>query len=67
MVAIKLCALAPNFSTGFYKVATPANWNNGDDCVVVPAVATADILGIFPKGYKEIKPYLRMTPQPNLE
>ena len=46
---------------------TPANWNNGDDCVVVPAVATADIPGIFPKGYKEIKPYLRMTPQPNLE
>ena len=53
--------------TAYYKVATPANWNNGDDCVVVPAVATADILGIFPKGYKEIKPYLRMTPQPNLE
>jgi len=56
-----------HFTTGFYKVDTPANWNNGDDCVVVPAVATADIPCIFPKGYKEIKPYLRMTPQPNLE
>ena len=52
--------------TAYHKVATPANWNNGDDCVVVPSVATADIPGIFPKGYKEIKPYLRMTPQPNL-
>lgn len=52
--------------TAYHKVATPANWNNGDDCIVVPSVATADIPGIFPKGYKEIKPYLRMTPQPNL-
>jgi alkyl hydroperoxide reductase subunit AhpC len=52
--------------TAYHKVATPANWNNGDDCVVVPSVATADIRDIFPKGYKEVKPYLRMTPQPNL-
>jgi len=52
--------------TAYHKVATPANWNNGDDCVVVPSVASADIPAIFPKGYKEIKPYLRMTPQPNL-
>jgi len=52
--------------TAYHKVATPANWNNGDDCVVVPSVASADIPSIFPKGYKEIKPYLRMTPQPNL-
>lgn len=51
--------------TAYHKVATPANWNNGDDCVVVPSVATADIPAIFPKGYKEIKPYLRTTPQPN--
>lgn len=67
MATIRLGDVAPNFTTGFYKVATLANCNNGDDCVVVPAVATADIPGIFPKGYKEIKPYLRMTPQPNLE
>ena len=52
--------------TAYHKVATPANWKNGDDCVVVPAVKTEDIDKIFPKGHKEIKPYLRLTPQPNL-
>ncbi len=52
--------------TAYHKVATPANWQNGDDCVVVPGVKTEDIPGIFPKGFKEVKPYLRMTPQPNL-
>lgn len=53
--------------TAYHKVATPANWQNGDDCVVVPAIATADIPAIFPKGFTEVKPYLRMTPQPNLD
>lgn len=53
--------------TAYYKVATPANWVNGDDCVVSPAIATADIPAIFPKGFREIKPYLRITPQPNLD
>ncbi|WP_194767603.1 peroxiredoxin [Tamlana sp. I1] len=53
--------------TAYHKVATPANWNNGDDCVVVPSVDSADIKKIFPKGFKEIKPYLRMTPQPNID
>lgn len=53
--------------TAYHKVATPANWNNGDDVVVVPSIATKDIPGIFPKGFKEVKPYLRMTPQPNLD
>lgn len=52
--------------TAYHKVATPANWENGDDCVVVPAVKTEDIPALFPKGYTEVKPYLRMTPQPNL-
>ncbi len=52
--------------TAYHKVATPANWNNGDDCVIVPAVKNEEIAGLFPKGHKEIKPYLRMTPQPNL-
>ncbi|MCB0429346.1 MAG: peroxiredoxin [Flavobacteriales bacterium] len=52
--------------TAYHKVATPANWKNGDDCVVVPAVATADIPALFPKGFTEVKPYLRITPQPNL-
>lgn len=51
--------------TTYQKVATPANWKNGDDCVIVPAIKTEDILGLFPKGYTEIKPYLRMTPQPD--
>ena len=53
--------------TAYHKVATPVNWENGDDCVVVPAIKTEDIPSQFPKGFKEIKPYLRMTPQPNLD
>ena len=53
--------------TAYHKVATPANWNNGDDCVIVPAVKNEDIPELFPKGHKEVKPYLRMTPQPNLD
>ncbi|WP_074405685.1 MULTISPECIES: peroxiredoxin [Aquimarina] len=52
--------------TAYHKVATPANWNPGEDCVIVPSVANEEIAELFPKGYKEIKPYLRMTPQPNL-
>jgi thioredoxin-dependent peroxiredoxin len=51
--------------TDNYSVATPANWVDGDDCVVVPTISTADAQVKFPKGVKEIKPYLRMTPQPN--
>lgn len=49
-----------------YQVATPADWRNGEDVIVVPAIKTEDIPSKFPKGYKEIKPYLRTTPQPNL-
>ena len=51
--------------TADFQVATPVNWKDGDDCIVVPAIATEDIPGKFPKGFTEIKPYLRMTPQPN--
>ncbi len=51
--------------TANYSVATPADWKDGEDCVVVPAIKTEDIPAKFPKGYTEIKPYLRMTPQPN--
>jgi len=51
--------------TAYRKLATPANWKNGDDCVVSPAVKTEDIPALFPKGHTEIKPYLRMTPQPD--
>ncbi len=52
--------------TANYSVATPANWKNGEDVVVVPAIKTEDIPAKFPKGHKVIKPYLRMTPQPDL-
>ncbi len=53
--------------TTYHKVATPANWNAGDDCVIVPSVANEQIPELFPKGHTEVKPYLRMTPQPNLD
>ena len=53
--------------TAYHKVATPVNWENGDDCVIVPDVSNKQADELFPKGYKEIKPYLRMTPQPNLD
>jgi alkyl hydroperoxide reductase subunit AhpC len=51
--------------TAYHKVATPANWEHGDDVVVSPAIATEDAKKIFSKGVKEIKPYLRMTPDPS--
>lgn len=51
--------------TDYHQVATPANWKDGDDCVVVPSISTEDAKQKFPKGVTEIKPYLRMTPQPN--
>jgi len=52
--------------TANYSVATPANWKNGEDVVVSPTIKTEDIAAKFPKGFTEIKPYLRTTPQPNL-
>lgn len=52
--------------TANYSVATPANWKHGEDVVVAPAIKTEDIPSKFPKGHKVIKPYLRMTPQPDL-
>jgi alkyl hydroperoxide reductase subunit AhpC len=51
--------------TANYSVATPADWKDGDDVVIAPAIKTADIPAKFPKGFREVKPYLRMTPQPN--
>jgi thioredoxin-dependent peroxiredoxin len=51
--------------TDNYSVATPANWTDGGDCVVVPSISTEDAKVKFPKGITEVKPYLRMTPQPN--
>ncbi|AEA43857.1 1-Cys peroxiredoxin [Fluviicola taffensis DSM 16823] len=52
--------------TANYSVATPADWKQGEDVVVVPAIKTEDIPAKFPKGFTEVKPYLRLTPQPNL-
>ncbi|MGD1901036.1 MAG: peroxiredoxin [Geitlerinemataceae cyanobacterium] len=51
--------------TDNHQVATPVNWKDGDDCVVVPSISTEDAKVKFPKGVTEVKPYLRMTPQPN--
>jgi alkyl hydroperoxide reductase subunit AhpC len=52
--------------TDGYKVATPVNWRDGEDVIIVPALQDKDeIAKLFPKGYTEIKPYLRVTPQPN--
>jgi alkyl hydroperoxide reductase subunit AhpC len=52
--------------TANYSVATPANWRHGEDVVIVPAIKDEDIPAKFPKGHTKIKPYLRVTPQPNL-
>lgn len=51
--------------TDDYSVATPADWKDGEDCVVVPSIPTEEAKQKFPKGVTEIRPYLRMTPQPN--
>lgn len=52
--------------TANHSVATPADWQLGEDVIVVPSVSTEDAQKKFPKGIKIIKPYLRYTPQPNL-
>jgi len=51
--------------TANYSVATPADWKDGEDVVVVPAIKTEDIPAKFTKGFTQVKPYLRLTPQPN--
>ena len=52
--------------TSYQSVATPANWTDGDDCVILPSITDADeIAEKFPKGHTELRPYLRMTPQPD--
>ena len=53
---------------GGAQVATPANWKDGDDVVIVPSITdAAEIAEKFPKGHTELKPYLRMTPQPDVD
>jgi alkyl hydroperoxide reductase subunit AhpC len=52
--------------TDRYSVATPVNWKDGDDVVIVPSLQDPEVIKQkFPKGYKALRPYLRMTPQPN--
>ncbi len=50
--------------TSWHKLATPANWRDGEDCIIVPAVTDAEAEKLFPAGFRAIKPYLRYTPQP---
>ncbi len=52
--------------TTVHKLATPANWEQGQDCIVVTSVSDADAAKQFPRGVRKVKPYLRYTPQPNL-
>lgn len=49
--------------TQYKKLATPANWNLGEDCVILPSVSNEEANQLFPKGYKEVRPYLRLTSQ----
>jgi alkyl hydroperoxide reductase subunit AhpC len=51
--------------TASHQVATPVNWRDGDDCIVVPSLSDEEARKRFPKGFKTIKAYLRVTPQPN--
>jgi alkyl hydroperoxide reductase subunit AhpC len=51
--------------TSNYSVATPVNWKDGDDCIIVPSLSDEQAKEKFPAGFKTVKPYLRITPQPN--
>ena len=51
--------------TANYSVSTPVNWNDGDDVIIAPAISDEDAEKKFPKGFKKLKPYLRLTPQPS--
>jgi thioredoxin-dependent peroxiredoxin len=54
--------------TEYHSVATPGNWKSGDDVVIVPSLQDPELIKQkFPKGYKMLRPYLRMTPQPNIK
>jgi len=50
--------------TDGYRVATPVNWKQGEDVIIVPAVTDDEAKAELPKGWKALKPYLRLTPQP---
>ncbi len=51
--------------TSNYSVATPVNWKDGEDCIIVPSLSDEDARAKFPAGWNAVKPYLRVTPQPN--
>jgi alkyl hydroperoxide reductase subunit AhpC len=51
--------------TSTHSVATPVNWKDGDDCIILTSVSDEDAKAKFPKGWKALRPYLRVTPQPN--
>jgi alkyl hydroperoxide reductase subunit AhpC len=51
--------------TANYSVSTPVDWKDGEDTIILPAISDEDAKGKFPKGWKTLKPYLRVTPQPN--
>lgn len=51
--------------TSKFRVATPADWKDGEDCIITPAVKDPEAETLFPKGIRRVKPYLRYTPQPN--
>ena len=53
--------------TAYHSVATPVDWKHGEDVVISPSISTEDAGDKFPKGFKVVKPYLRLTPQPNLD
>jgi len=53
--------------TADYKVSTPANWKKGEDVVISPSISNEEAKKMFPKGFKEVKPYLRLTPEPDMK
>src|SRR5690606_3346738 len=53
--------------TANHKVATPANWKHGEEVVISTSISRENAKGIFTKGFREVKPYLRLTPQPNID
>src|SRR5690606_37065969 len=52
--------------TASHKVATPANWRQGDECIIVPSVSDEEASKLFPNGYRAVKPYLRLVAQPGV-
>jgi thioredoxin-dependent peroxiredoxin len=51
--------------TATFKVSTPVNWTKGDDVIIIPAVSDDEARTRFPDGWKTLKPYLRVVPQPS--